>query len=190
MFISVYATLRQSTLITIGNNVCVFAYIEERKNAVGRGQLIFFLMQKLNYCDNYFDFFFLSKMEWRCFIMNYPGLHTAPISNMVGTEELILLHSVSKATLPTQNQRQYAQLQILRHWCKFFLTNWSSRLYDYLLAISQAIELYRLALFSLLFFFFINNTYISSYSGMQMYLYLLFSYFTWQFLKIYFGLMS
>lgn len=85
--------------------------------------------------------------------MNYPGLHTAPISNMVGTEELILLHSVSKATLPTQNQRQYAQLQILRHWCKFFLTNWSTRLYDYLLAISQAIELYRLALFSLLFFF-------------------------------------
>lgn len=134
--------------------------------------------------------FFLSKMEWRCFIMNYPGLHTAPISNMVGTEELILLHSVSKATLPTENQRQYAQLQILRHWCKFFLTNWSTRLYDYLLAISQAIELYRLALFSLLFFFFINNTYISSYSGMQTYLYLLFSYFTWQFLKIYFGLMS
>lgn len=42
MFISVYATLRQSTLITIGNNACVFGYIEERKNAVGRGQLIFF----------------------------------------------------------------------------------------------------------------------------------------------------
>lgn len=67
MFISVYATLRQSTLITIGNNACVFGYIEERKNEVGRGQLIFFLMQKLNYCDNYFDFFFSEQNGMKMF---------------------------------------------------------------------------------------------------------------------------
>lgn len=83
--------------------------------------------------------------------MSSPGLYTPPVPNTVGTEELIPLHSVSKATLPTQSQRQYAQLQILRHWCKVSLTNWSTRIYDYLLAISQAIELYRLAVFSLLF---------------------------------------
>lgn len=122
-----------------------------------RVQLIFFLMQKLNYCDNYLDFFFSlflfpEQSRLGCFVVSFPGCHTPPISNMGGTEELILLYSVSKATLPTQKHCQYAQLQILRHWCKDSLTNQSTRIYYYLLAISQATELYRLAVFFFFFF--------------------------------------
>lgn len=152
MFISVCATIRQIQLWLL----CVFGCTGKRKNAVARVQLMFFLMQKLNYCDNYLDFpptphFFFSPEQNRlgCFVVSFPGRHTPPISNMGGTEELILLHSVSKATLPTQKHRQYAQLQILRHWCKDSLTNQSTRIYYYLLAISQATELYRLAIFFL-----------------------------------------
>lgn len=96
-----------------------------------------------------FFFFFPEQNRLGCFVVSFPGRHTPPISNMGGTEELILLHSVSKATLPTQKHRQYAQLQILRHWCKDSLTNQSTRIYYYLLAISQATELYRLAVFFL-----------------------------------------
>lgn len=118
--------------------------------------------------------FFLSpdQNRLRCFVVSFPALYTHPISSMGGIEQLILLHSVSKATLPTQKHRQYAQLQILRHWCKDSLTNQSTRIYYYLLAISQATELYRLAVF----FFLITTTYISSCNGIQAYLYLLFTY--------------
>lgn len=106
-------------------------------------------MQELSYYDNYLDFFFFppDQNRLRCFVVSFPALYTHPISSMEGIEELILLHSVSKATLPTQKHRQYAQLQILRHWCKDSLTNQSTRIYYYLLAISQATELYRLAVF-------------------------------------------
>lgn len=99
----------------------------------------------------FLNFLFSWAKQIKMFCSEVFWFHTHPISNMGGTQELILLHSVSKATLPTQKHRQYAQLQILRHWCKDSLTNQSTRIYYYLLAISQATELYRLAVF---FFFF------------------------------------
>jgi len=84
--------------------------------------------------------------------MSSLGLHTPPISNMVETEELILLHSVSKATLPTKirgNMLSYKSYVT----CVRSPSQTGVLGYKILVAISQAIELYSLAVFSLLFCF-------------------------------------